>query len=233
MTLSLSWPGSYPSRIPLLYHPLQSRLSWVERAVLSFNSFPSPISSGRELLLRKWPSPHQNSWLQGLGRPGLLRPGLRALTLRGPAYYLAPKQGPDSKAPGINPVPAESRPRFRDLEQASGGKLKGIFYSKKKFWGVAFNSECWFWNGSKSSSRCGSLNQLEESKLSPIKENSENAFNSYYIWASWSRCHSQILKVSEKNDWMLIIPSRNYHNYVIWRRKSILIVLSNDCGYSF
>lgn len=51
----------------------------------------------------------------------------------GPGLLSLFKQGPDSKALGINPVPAESRPRFGGLEQASGGKLKGIFYSKKNF----------------------------------------------------------------------------------------------------
>lgn len=192
----------------------------VERAVLSFDSFllrfpqvGSCFSENGHLRIR-------THGCRGWGDQGCWGWGWGALDSEGPSLLSLFKQGPDSKAPGINPVPAESRPRFRGLQQTGGGKLKGIFYSKKNFWGVAFNSECWFWNGSKSSSRCGSLNQLEESKLSPVKENSGNAsLIPYHIWASWSRCHSQILKVSEKNDWMLIIPSKNYHNYVIWKKK--------------
>lgn len=88
-------PGSYPSRtIP--YHPLQSRLSWSRTVDSEPRFFPSLISASRELLLRKWPSPHQNSWLQGLGTPGLLRRGLR-----GPAYYPYSNRGQIQKLLGL------------------------------------------------------------------------------------------------------------------------------------
>lgn len=109
----------------------------IQRVILSLHSL-SLASAGRELFLQKWPSLRQSSWLQGAGKTrGLLSLELGQLLNPKDASLLFPfRQGPDSKATGINLHSAEPRTKPKGLEWASGNGLKGMFYSKRNDWGI-------------------------------------------------------------------------------------------------